>query len=109
MTTRQEMTNELRDNGPFLMGLRIYEDFMNYASGIYTYETGDLVGGHAMKLVGFGEDQEFGFYWVLQNQWSNDWGERGYIKIKEGEIGIDSVGLSCQPDLKQAHKDQLLI
>lgn len=48
-----------------------------------------------MKLIGYGVDGKEGLYWILQNQWSEDWGDRGYIKIKAGEIGIDSVGLSC--------------
>ena len=51
-----------------------------------------------MKLIGYGEDPEFAFYWQLQNQWGKEWGENGTIRIKEGEIGIDSVGLSCMPD-----------
>ena len=50
-----------------MMGLRIFEDFMNYESGIYKYVSGDLVGGHAMKLIGYGVDAEEGFYWILQN------------------------------------------
>lgn len=30
-----EIKRELIKNGPMLMGLQIYEDFMNYESGIY--------------------------------------------------------------------------
>lgn len=82
-----------------MMGLRIYEDFMNYEQGVYKYTTGEFLGGHAMKLIGFGTDSKEGLFWILQNQWSTDWGEKGFIKIKAGEVGIDSIGLSCQPDL----------
>ena len=46
-----------------LMGLQIYEDFMNYESGLYKYEMGMPIGGHAMKLVGYGYDEEEGLYW----------------------------------------------
>ncbi len=49
------------------MGLRIYEDFMNYESGIYKYVSGEMIGGHAMKLIGYGEDEVEGLYWILQN------------------------------------------
>ena len=52
-------------NGPMLMGLSIYEDFMNYESGIYKYTYGQEIGGHAMKVVGYGEDPEEGLYWEL--------------------------------------------
>lgn len=52
-----------------------------------------------MKLLGWGEHPELGLYWLLQNQWTTDWGEQGLVRIKSGEIGIDSVALSCMPDI----------
>jgi len=48
-----------------LMGLQIMEDFINYDSGIYKHVTGLQVGGHAMKLLGWGTDEEEGLYWEL--------------------------------------------
>lgn len=79
VTTADEIKKELRENGPMMMGLEIYEDFMSYKSGIYKQVTGANIGGHAMKLIGYGEDPVEGLFWVLQNQWEEDWGERGYI------------------------------
>lgn len=52
-----------------------------------------------MKLLGYGFDETEGLYWVLQNQWTASWGEQGFARIKAGEIGIDSVALSCLPDI----------
>ena len=43
------------------------EDFYNYESGIYKYTVGENVGGHAMKLVGYGQAPVEGLYWELQN------------------------------------------
>jgi len=100
LTNHEDIKKELKANGPMMMGLRVYEDFMSYARGVYKHTTGELVGGHAMKLIGYGVDDREGLYWIMQNQWSTDWGDRGFIKIKEGEIGIDSVALSCMPDIK---------
>lgn len=52
-------------NGPMMVGLTVYEDFMNYKSGIYKYTTGNPVGGHAIKLIGWGHEAETGdLYWV---------------------------------------------
>ena len=34
-TERTEIKAELRENGPLMMGLIIYEDFLNYESGVY--------------------------------------------------------------------------
>lgn len=48
-----------------MVGLLIYEDFLNYAEGIYKHITGAEVGGHAMKLVGYGEDPVEGFFWIV--------------------------------------------
>lgn len=99
MTTIEEMKRDLMDNGPLMMGLMIMEDFMSYESGIYVTTSSEIMGGHAMKLVGWGTDDELGLYWQLQNQWTSEWGEKGYVRIKSHEIGIDSVALSCVPDL----------
>jgi cathepsin B len=91
-----------------MVSLMIYEDFLNYDKGIYKHTAGKLVGGHAMKMIGYGQDETEGLYWVLQNQWTDDWGDKGFIKIKAGEIGIDSVALSCMPDLNEAKRQGLL-
>lgn len=56
---------ELKKNGPMMMGLMIMEDFLNYESGIYKHTTGGQIGGHAMKLLGWGHDDEEGLFWVL--------------------------------------------
>lgn len=52
-------------NGPMMVGLSVYEDFYNYHSGVYEYTTGALEGGHAMKLIGWGEDTDGSLYWIL--------------------------------------------
>ena len=65
--TEKEIKRELMDHGPMLMGLMIMEDFINYESGIYKHVAGEQIGGHAMKLVGWGTDEKEGLYWELQN------------------------------------------
>ena len=35
-TTREDIQNELQKNGPMMVGLLIYEDFFNYAGGVYS-------------------------------------------------------------------------
>ena len=35
----------------------------NYESGIYEHVYGDLVGGHAMRIVGWGHDFEGNLFW----------------------------------------------
>lgn len=67
LTTNEEIMSELELNGPMMMGLMIYEDFLNYESGIYKHVAGEQVGGHAMKLIGYGFDDQEGLFWLLQN------------------------------------------
>ncbi len=49
-----------------MVGLTVYEDFYNYKSGIYHYTEGQALGGHAIKLVGWGSDMdhEGALYWI---------------------------------------------
>lgn len=85
---------EIQKNGPMETGFTVYEDFMNYKSGIYKHTTGNQLGGHAVKIVGWGNG-----YWIAANSWSEKWGENGFFNIAFGECGIDSAVYACQPDL----------
>ena len=31
----------------------VYADFMTYKSGVYKHTTGDYLGGHAIKIIGW--------------------------------------------------------
>ncbi len=100
-TTHEEIMTEVMNNGPVQVGFIIYDDFMYYAGGIY--ETNDLstqAGGHAVKLIGWDYDPNGRLYWICQNQWGTSWGLSGYFNIYAGQCGIDSVGSSCEPDIK---------
>jgi cathepsin B len=82
------------------VGLTVYDDFFSYKEGIYHYTAGVVQGGHAIKLIGWGTDTDGSLYWICQNQWSAKWGENGFINIKAGEVGLDSMAISCIPDLE---------
>jgi len=82
---------ELYENGPAEAALTVYEDFMAYKGGVYHHTTGKALGGHAIRLVGWGETDEGEKYWVLANSWNSDWGENGFFRIRRGvnECGIE--------------------
>ncbi len=42
------------DDGPVEAAFTVYEDFENYAGGIYSNKGGGMVGGHAVRIVGWG-------------------------------------------------------
>lgn len=89
---------ELMTNGPFEVALTVYEDFLTYKSGVYTHITGDQLGGHAVKLVGWGVLDGVP-YWKVANSWNSDWGNQGYFLIRRGtdECGIESSGVAGIP------------
>lgn len=86
---------ELMTKGPFEVALTVYADFLTYKSGVYSHVTGDQLGGHAVRLVGWGV-QDGVPYWKIANSWNDDWGDKGYILIKRGEdeCGIETSGVA---------------
>ena len=45
-------------------------------SGVYKHVKGSLLGGHAVKLLGWGVENGTD-YWLLANSWNTDWGDNG--------------------------------
>ena len=93
-----EIKTELMTNGPMEVSFDVYEDFMTYKSGIYQQVTGKYLGGHAVKLVGWGVENGVE-YWKIANSWNEDWGENGYFRIKMGECRIESDVVCGLPQL----------
>ncbi|CAN6467531.1 unnamed protein product [Victoria cruziana] len=93
---------EVYQNGPVEVSFSVYEDFAYYKSGVYKHITGDKMGGHAVKLIGWGTSDEGEDYWLLANQWNRSWGDDGYFKIKRGtnECGIEGDVVAGMPSSK---------
>merc|ERR1712217_559852 len=87
--------------GPMEVAFSVYADFENYASGIYHHVTGGQVGGHAVKVVGWGVDGGVK-YWKIANSWYPYWGEKGYFRIKRGnnECDIENKVAASSPTAK---------
>lgn len=100
LTTNAEIMNELEKNGPLMVGFAVYSDFMSYSSGVYQKSIiATIKGGHAVKLIGWNYDSSGLLYWICQNQWSTSWGESGFFNIYAGQVGIDAVAMTCDPDI----------
>lgn len=82
---------EIYANGPVEGAFSVYEDFVNYKSGVYQHVSGSMLGGHAIRILGWGEENSTP-YWLVANSWNSDWGDNGYFKILRGkdECGIES-------------------
>jgi cathepsin B len=81
---------DLVTNGPLEVAFDVYEDFLAYKSGVYTHQTGNMLGGHAVKLIGYGTENGVA-YWTIANSWNDTWGDEGTFKIARGtdECGIE--------------------
>jgi C1A family cysteine protease len=78
--------------GPLPTAMMVYEDFMLYKAGVYSYTTGKKLGGHAILLVGYNDD---GQYFILKNSWDTGWGEGGYFRVAYSEMSsVVNFGLS---------------
>ncbi|XP_026197286.1 cathepsin B-like [Anabas testudineus] len=88
---QEQIMAELYKNGPVEAAFSVYADFLTYKTGVYQHVTGDMLGGHAIKILGWGEENGTP-YWLAANSWNNDWGDKGFFKIKRGndECGIES-------------------
>lgn len=100
----KEIQIEILTNGPVTSSFIVYQDFQDY----WTYDApkgkiynrskdinNQNLGGHAVVITGWGQDENGQKYWEMRNSWGNT-GDNGYCKIafstienKEYFIGID--------------------
>ena len=91
---------EVMKNGPIEVTFDVYSDFPAYKSGVYVQSSNNYLGGHAVRLVGWGTLNGTK-YWKIANSWNRDWGMNGYFLIKRGtdECGIEDNGSAGIPQL----------
>ncbi len=94
-SSKQVMSEIFRD-GPVETGFTVYEDFFSYQSGVYQYTSGKQLGGHAVKIIGWGVESGVN-YWLCANSWGTSFGIDGFFKIAWGQCGIDSDVYACKP------------
>ncbi|XP_075536543.1 cathepsin B [Dermacentor variabilis] len=82
---------EIMTNGPVEADFTVYADFVHYKSGVYQRHTDQALGGHAIRLLGWGVEDGVP-YWTAANSWNTEWGDKGFFKILRGsdECGIES-------------------
>jgi len=99
LTDMPSIQQSMMTNGPVEAAFSVYQDFFSYTSGVYVHTSGGLMGGHAIKMVGWGVDSSTKQdYWIVYNSWGTSWGMNGLFWILRGvdECGIESnvvVGL----------------
>lgn len=100
-TNASQIKSEIYANGPMETDFTVYNDFFNYASGVYQHVYGAYAGGHAVKILGWGTENGVD-YWLCANSWGTGWGLDGFFKIKQGDCGIDDTVYACTPNIESA-------
>ncbi|KAJ8922435.1 hypothetical protein NQ315_004382 [Exocentrus adspersus] len=93
-----EIQAEILSNGPVEGAFTVYEDLLNYKSGVYQHVTGKELGGHAIRILGWGVENNTP-YWLIANSWNSDWGDNGTFKILRGadHLGIEGSVVAGTP------------
>jgi len=89
--SESDIMQEIYTYGPVTGAFSVYGDFPSYKSGVYSHKSGSMLGGHAIKIMGWGVENGVK-YWLVANSWNEEWGDGGTFKILRGsdECGIES-------------------
>lgn len=102
------MMKEIAANGPIECAFEVYASFENFfrdpanAKKVYTGPRDELRGGHAIKIVGWGEQMQDGQnlkYWQIHNSWNVTWADNGQFKYLRGHdlFGMEHQCVSAAP------------
>jgi cathepsin B len=86
---------EIMSYGPVTAGFNVYSDWIHYPDGtssnqVYRPQGGTEMGGHAIRIVGWGVASDGTKYWLVANSFGKKWGLEGWFKI---ERGIGAAGI----------------
>lgn len=96
-----DIQRELLEYGPVTAGMEVFMDFLKYTSGVYVQTSDQVMGGHAVTLLGWGMTDAGENYWIAENQWGAGWGEQGYFRIRLGtdEVNIEDYVHAGRPNI----------
>eukprot|EP01132_Coremiostelium_polycephalum_P009136 gene9136-11194_t len=69
--------------GPVAVGFQSnIPEFKNYGGGIFHSNKCKAEIDHIVLIVGYGVSKEGVPYWIVKNSWGDDWGEKGFFRLK---------------------------
>jgi len=102
LSDEASIKDDVYQYGPMATAFDVYANFFSSFSycgpgncPIYTSTAGELQGGHAVLIVGWGSDSRTP-YWRIRNSWGSDWAENGYFRFLRGSnlAGIEDTALA---------------
>ena len=108
----QAIVHHIAHKGPLAIAVAVTKEWAHYDGGVFngcSYDE-NIPLNHAVQLVGYGEDEDNGGYWIVRNSWGTGWGENGYIRLareKSVKCGVNQTPLSgtgCKGDGVKAQK-----
>ncbi|KAL0841309.1 hypothetical protein ABMA28_015023 [Loxostege sticticalis] len=87
---KKNILKEIYKRGPVTTSFDVFADFLHYKSGVYRHVAGKYIGGHSVKLMGWGVETGVK-YWLAANTWNDEWGDKGFFKIlrDQNHCGIE--------------------
>lgn len=82
VNTIEGLKNDLYYNGPCLIAFPVYgneSNLINNPMWIKNNENDKFMGGHAMTVVGYDDQNN---YFIIRNSWGENWGDKGYCYYK---------------------------
>jgi len=98
LSTINAIKESILTKGPVETGFSVYDDFMSYKGGVYKRQSSSFLGGHAVKVVGWGKENGEE-HWIVANSWGPKWGETGFFRIAFGECGFEGGMIAGDPSL----------
>jgi len=106
-----QIKRDMYHYGPVSVTFGVHADFYFYNMGIYQKTSGEFIGNHAVKLIGWGEeemefptgDKETVPYWIILNTWNPQWGEGGQVRFlrRDNHQGIARTALAGFADVER--------
>nr|CAI5828723.1 unnamed protein product [Callosobruchus analis] len=85
-SNERQIQLEIIKNGPVVAVFHVYTDFVNYKSGVYKRDNSSrFVDDHAVRVIGYGVEDNKYPYWLATNSWNDHWGENGLFRIMRGK------------------------
>merc|ERR1719183_3507377 len=79
------MMKEIYNRGPIACGINAMP-IEEYTGGIA--KGFSLLTDHVISVVGWGNDEQEGQYWIVRNSWGQYWGENGFVRVKFGALAL---------------------